>query len=70
MKMKDLEKKTGRLQHSKNGDLRELWDTSSGRHVFRALNRFKQLLRFIRFDDKETRPERRAIDKLAAVREV
>ena len=32
--------------------------------------RFKEFLRFLRFDDKATRQERRQTDKLAAIREV
>ena len=35
-----------------------------------SLERFKQLLRFIRFDDKTTRDERRASDILAPIRDV
>ncbi len=32
--------------------------------------RFKEFMRFLRFDDKETRADRRKNDKLAAIREV
>ncbi|KAK9752223.1 Transposase IS4 [Popillia japonica] len=48
-----------------------LWSSLYGAPIFRAtieLKRFKSLLRFIRFDDKETRTERRRYNKLAAIR--
>lgn len=35
-----------------------------------GLNRFKSILRFIRFDDKSTRSERRKKDKLAPIRDL
>jgi hypothetical protein len=35
-----------------------------------ARNRFAHILQFIRFDDKSTRVQRKANDKLAAIREV
>lgn len=50
-----------------------LWSPLHGPPIFRAtmgLKRFKSLLRFIRFDDKETRPERRRNDKLAPIRDI
>ncbi|XP_034385702.1 uncharacterized protein LOC117728888 [Cyclopterus lumpus] len=50
-----------------------LWDAESGRVIFPAtmpLKRFHAYSRLLRFDDRETRAERRATDKLAAVREV
>ncbi|XP_069017652.1 piggyBac transposable element-derived protein 4-like [Embiotoca jacksoni] len=50
-----------------------LWDAESGRVIFRAtmpLKVYHTYSRFLRFDDRETRPARRAADKLAAVREV
>ena len=50
-----------------------LWDAESGRAIFRAtmpLKVFQTYSRLLRFDDRETRRERRASDKLAAVREV
>ncbi|XP_034147179.1 piggyBac transposable element-derived protein 4-like [Esox lucius] len=50
-----------------------LWDAESGRPVFRAtmpLKLFHTYSRLLRFDDRESRPERRATDKLAAIREV
>ena len=53
--------------------LEELWSRKCGRPVFLAtmsLKRFKMILRFCRFDNKNTREERRATDKLAAIRDV
>lgn len=50
-----------------------LWSKKYGSPIFRgtmSLSRFKSLLRFIRFDDKLTRPTRRATDKLAPIRNV
>ncbi|CAJ1061412.1 piggyBac transposable element-derived protein 4-like [Xyrichtys novacula] len=50
-----------------------LWDAESGRSIFRAtmpLKVFHAYSRLLRFDDRESRPARRAVDKLAAVREV
>jgi len=32
--------------------------------------RFKEFVRYVRFDDKETRQERQLTDKLAAIRKV
>ncbi|CAG7815165.1 unnamed protein product [Allacma fusca] len=42
-------------------------------HAFSATmsrERFRNLMRFLRFDDIETREERRAVDKLAPIREL
>ncbi|XP_056633358.1 uncharacterized protein LOC130442962 [Diorhabda sublineata] len=50
-----------------------LWNSIYRPPFFRAtmgLNRFKTLLRFIRFDNKETRFKRRENDKLAAIRDI
>ncbi|XP_053175982.1 piggyBac transposable element-derived protein 4-like [Scomber japonicus] len=50
-----------------------LWHTHSGRAIFRAtmpLKTFHIISRVIRFDDRSTRPARRARDKLAAIRQV
>ncbi|XP_045482176.1 piggyBac transposable element-derived protein 1-like [Harmonia axyridis] len=52
---------------------KELFDKDSGIPIFRATmseSRFRFLLNCIRFDDKETRNERKKSDKLAAFREV
>ncbi len=53
--------------------LDELWDIKTGRAIFPAtmtLSRFRSILRFLRFDDKRTRAERAANDKLAPIRYV
>lgn len=53
--------------------LRELWSPQGGRPIFCAtmsLNRFKALLRYLRFDNKNTRAARREHDKLAAFRDI
>ncbi|XP_029986470.1 piggyBac transposable element-derived protein 4-like, partial [Sphaeramia orbicularis] len=50
-----------------------LWDAESGRAIFRAtmsLKVFHLYSTLLRFDDRETRAERRASDKLAAVRKL
>ncbi|XP_062414083.1 piggyBac transposable element-derived protein 4-like isoform X2 [Pungitius pungitius] len=50
-----------------------LWDAESGRAIFRAtmpLKDFHAYSTLLRFDNRETRRERRASDKLAAVRDV
>lgn len=54
-------------------DYNELWNPLYGNPVYRACmsrNRFTQLLRFIRFDDKATRTLRRQKDKLAPIRDL
>lgn len=52
----------------------ELWATNgTGIQILRAAMSYKRflfLLRSLRFDDKETRTERREIDKLAAIRSI
>ena len=51
-----------------NESLDQLWSMEWGRPFVRAtmsLERFKAIIRFIRFDDKETRQKRRENDKLA-----
>lgn len=50
-----------------------LWSKKYGSPIFRgtmSLSRFKLLLRFIRFDDKDTRSIRRSTDKLAPIRDI
>ena len=50
-----------------------LWHAESGRAIFRAtmtLKMFHKISRVIRFDDKDTRADRRARDKLAPIRDV
>lgn len=61
--------------HCRKESLSELWSTSETyrRPIFTAgmsRDRFIQIYRFIRFDDKVTRQERKKRDKLAAIREV
>jgi len=61
------------VNHSAHEALEELWVAKTGRPIFRAtmsLNRLKCILRFMRFDNKSTRPQRREQDKLAAFRDV
>lgn len=56
-----------------NESTESLWDAEKGRSIFRAtmsLENFKRISRVIRFDDKQTRTERRARDKFAAIREL
>ncbi|KAJ8941259.1 hypothetical protein NQ314_010457 [Rhamnusium bicolor] len=56
--------------HSRNQDLRELWDEEVRMARFRAtmrINRFEEILQCMRFDDEATREERRATDKLALI---
>lgn len=53
--------------------LESLWNEETGRPIFRStmsLKQFKKLCRVIRFDDKASRTERRARDKLAPIREL
>jgi len=55
----------------KNVNIRILWNKIYGEPIFRAtmgINRVKQILRFIRFDDKSIRTFCRAEDKLAPIR--
>ena len=54
-------------------DLQGLWQPSDSRPFYRtvmSLNRFKLLLRCLRFDNWHTRDERKRIDKFAAVSEI
>lgn len=58
---------------SKNESTESLWDAEKGRSIFRAtmsLEYFKKISRVIRFDNRETRVERRRGDKFAPIREV
>lgn len=57
----------------RNESINQLWGEEWGRPFLRATmskSRFEGFLQFIRFDDKESRAERRVTDKLAAIREV
>lgn len=58
--------------HSNDENARDLW-TQLSHPLFRAtmgLNRFWDLIRFIRFDDARTRNERQRTDKAAPIRDV
>jgi len=58
---------------SKGESLKGMWSDTLGRPVLRAcmpLHRFREFLSCARFDDKGTRQERQATDKLAAIREL
>ena len=58
---------------SKRESLDGMWSNTLGRPVLRAcmpLHRFREFLGCARFDDKGTRQERQATDKLAAIREL
>ena len=53
--------------------LHSFWDTDYGRRIFTetmSRNKFLKILRFIRFDDKRTRPRRRENDKYAPIRDL
>ena len=50
-----------------------LWSEDEGRPVFKATmsrNRFTDILKFMRFDDKTSRPQRQQTDKLAAFADI
>ena len=58
---------------SNTESLEELWSLETGRPIFVAtmcIERFKQILRFMRFDDKDTRAERVQLDRLAPIRDL
>lgn len=61
------------VDRSSKRNYEEFFGKLRGLPIFKAttsLKRFKHLLRFIRFDNKDTRDERRAQDKLAPIRDV
>lgn len=61
------------LDRSSKKNYEEFFGILRGMPLFRAtmsLRRFKEILQFIRFDDKKTRSVRRSKDKLAAVRAI
>lgn len=61
------------VYRSHGEDITELWNNDNGRPIFRAtmsLKKFKLIHQCIRFDDKETRVQRRERDKMAAIRVV
>ncbi|KRZ47793.1 PiggyBac transposable element-derived protein 4 [Trichinella nativa] len=58
---------------SSDESVSDLWSLNNGRPIFRSVmteNRFKELLRFCRFDDNSTRAARIKCDKLAAFRDM
>ncbi|XP_031639228.1 piggyBac transposable element-derived protein 4-like isoform X2 [Contarinia nasturtii] len=61
------------VDRSSKRNYREFYGITRGMPLFRAtlcLTRFMELLRFLRFDDKDTRSERRKQDKLAPIRDL
>lgn len=62
------------LYKSNRQNLDDLWSSDGmGVELFRLVmseRRFRFLIRCLRFDDRETRLERKSVDKLAAVREI
>lgn len=64
---------TAGVERGSKRNLVEYFDCLRGQPIFRAtigLRRFRDIMRFIRFDDKETRTARRQRDKLAPIRDV
>ena len=62
-----------RVLCARNEPLDALWSKDYGRDIFRntmTRTRFKQITRFIRFDDKTSRTQRRQNDKFCLIREV
>lgn len=61
------------VSKSCNESYEELWAVDTGRPFLRAcmsLQRFKVIMKFLRFDNKKDREERRMRDKLAAIRDI
>jgi len=60
--------------HKSGGEnVTELWSAKEGRPLFRAtmsLNRFRELLQHLRFDNLNTRADRLQVDKLAPIRDL
>ena len=53
--------------------LYSFWENSYGRKIFSeimARNKFQLVLRYVRFDDKTTRTQRRGTDKFSAIRKL
>lgn len=58
---------------SHNESSERLWDSQKGRPIFAAtmsLKNMKKISRVIRFDNRETRSERRLLDKFTPIREL
>lgn len=61
------------VDRSSKKNYQEFYGTLRGLPIFKATmprNRFRDILRFIRFDDKDSRSVRRARDKLAPIRDI
>lgn len=63
------------VNRSGRRNLKDFWDNSRGTgielvYLTMSLNRFRFLLRTIRFDDVTSRIERQSVDKLAAIRDI
>lgn len=61
------------LSKSRHESYDQLWSTDIGRPFLRAclsLSRFTIICKFLRFDDRATREDRRMRDKLAAIRDI
>ncbi len=53
--------------------MRRIWDVARSHPVFvatMALSRFEEILRYIGFDDRTSRPDRYRSDRFAAIREI
>lgn len=53
--------------------LPSFWEANYGRPIFRqtmSRNKFQDILRYLRFDNKATRPQRRETDRFAAIRDL
>ena len=62
-----------RVYRSMNENINELWSKANGRPIFSAtmpVRRFKDLLRFCRFNNFLTRDIRNNVDKLAPIRNI
>ncbi|KAJ4426216.1 hypothetical protein ANN_27027 [Periplaneta americana] len=77
LKMTSFRSKTSNILMAANDDTKldyhDLWSERFGRPVYLATmsrNRFRELVKVIRFDDKDTREDRRKGDKFAPLREV
>lgn len=61
------------IERKSKSNYEEFYGRLRGLPIFKATmskSRFKDILRFIRYDDKSTRAERRQTDKLAAIRDI
>lgn len=61
------------VYRAKNEPISQLWSKTDGRSIFgksMSRDRFQKLQSYLRFDDRTTRIERRADDKLAPIREL